>query len=56
MDRSEDVSRHEGCRLENLEKSIGGAEGRGWRVETGNGGGARGGDREGQERVSASTF
>ena len=29
------------------EKSMGEAEGRGWRAETGNGGGARGGDKRG---------
>ena len=56
MERREDVSGQEGCRVESLEKSTAGTEERGWTGETGNGEEARGGKEEGQERSSATLF
>ena len=56
LERREDVSGQEGCMAESSEKSMGRTEGRGWMAKTGKGGGARGGEGEGQETTSATTF
>ena len=53
LERREDISGQEGCRVDSLEKSMTGMEGRGCTAETGNGREAR---AEGQERASATTF
>ena len=51
LERREDVSGQEGCMLESLKKSMV-AEGRGWRADTDNSGGARGGiERAGKEHL-----
>ena len=56
LERRDNLFGQVGCMVESSEKSMEGTGGRGWTEEAGNGGEARGGNGEGWEKASATTF